>query len=108
MNVSSLELYLSSSGGDIYLVPALGGTAARLVEDAHYPSWSPDGKRIAFMSNREGRIKLWTVAADGGAPERLTKGATIDYQPAWSPDGKWIAYGSGDPSRSQGEPSISA
>ncbi len=102
LNVASLELYLSSSGGDIYVVPALGGTAARLVEDAHYPSWSPDGKRIAFMSNREGRINLWTVAADGGTPERLTKGPTVDYQPAWSPDGKWIAYGSGDRSRSQG------
>ena len=54
------------------------------------------------MSNREGRINLWTVAADGGTPERLTKGPTVDYQPAWSPDGKWIAYGSGDRSRSQG------
>ncbi len=102
LNVSSLELYLSSSHGDIYVAPALGGTAARLVEDGYYPSWSPDGKRIVFMSNREDRVNLWTVAADGGTPERLTRGDTIDYQPSWSPDGKWIAYGSGEPWRAQG------
>ena len=99
LNVSSLELYLNSSHGDIFLVPALGGTPAKLVEDGHYPSWSPDGKRIVFMSNRGGQVNLWTVSADGGAPERLTNDANIDYQPAWSPDGQWIAYGSGSYSR---------
>ena len=99
LNVSSLEFYLNSSHGDIFLVPALGGSPAKLVEDGHYPSWSPDGKRIVFMSNRGGQVNLWTVSADGGAPERLTNDANIDYQPAWSPDGKWIAYGSGSYSR---------
>jgi len=100
LNVSALELYLNSSFGDIFVVPALGGTPAKLVEGGHYPSWSPDGKRIVFMSNREGHTNLWTVAADGGTPERLTKGDAFDYQPAWSPDGGWIAYGSGDVQRS--------
>jgi Tol biopolymer transport system component len=100
LNVSALELFSNSTHGDIYLVPALGGTPAKLVEDGHYPSWSPDGKRIVFMSNRGGEVHLWTVAAEGGAPQSLTSGATvIDYQPAWSPDGQWIAYGSGDPRR---------
>jgi Tol biopolymer transport system component len=99
LNVSSLELYMNSKFGDIFVVPALGGTPAKLVEGGHYPSWSPDGKRIVFMSNREGKVNLWTIPADGGAPQRLTRGDGIDYQPSWSPDGKWIAYGSGSTTR---------
>jgi len=95
LNTSALEPYLNAKFGDIFLAPALGGSAVKLVEDGYYPSWSPDGKRIVFMSNREGRIGIWTISADGGAPAGLTHGDTIDYQPAWSPDGKWIAFGSG-------------
>ncbi|MGE5278440.1 MAG: protein kinase domain-containing protein [Acidobacteriota bacterium] len=95
LNVSALEPYLNAKFGDIFLAPALGGTAVKLVEDGYYPSWSPDGQRIVFMSNRERRLNLWTIPAGGGTPTRLTKGEDIDYQPAWSPDGKWIAYGSG-------------
>jgi eukaryotic-like serine/threonine-protein kinase len=95
LNVGNLEPYLNAKFGDILLVPALGGTAVKLVEDGYYPSWSPDGKRIVFMSNRDRQLNLWTVSADGGSPARLTKSADIDYQPAWSPDGNWIAYGSG-------------
>src|SRR5262249_8338813 len=103
LNTSALLGYLNSSFGDIFVVPALGGAAAKLIEDGHYPSWSPDGKRIVFMSNRGGRVKLWTVASDGGAPTQLTRDPqTIDYQPAWSPDGKWIAYGSELPTMTAG------
>jgi len=99
LNVSDLEFYLNSNFGDIFVVPALGGTPAKLVDDAHYPSWSPDGKRIVFMSNRERSIDLWTIDVQGGAPRRLTNDGGIDYQPAWSPDGKWIACGCGHPTR---------
>src|SRR5262249_38246767 len=103
LNPSALLVYLNSSFGDIFVVPALGGAAAKLVEDGHYPSWSPDGKRIVFMSNRGGRVKLWTVASEGGAPTQLTKEPEkIDYQPAWSPDGNGIAYGSGVPTTAAG------
>ena len=95
LNVGPLEPYLNGKFGDIFLAPALGGAAFKLVEDGYYPTWSPDGRRIAFMSNREGQVNLWTVAASGGSPVRLTRDEGIDYQPAWSPDGRWIAYGSG-------------
>ena len=56
------------------------------------PTWSPDGKSIAFISNMSGRNNLWLVPAEGGWPVRLTVSDQRQTAPAWSPDGKWIAY----------------
>src|SRR6266852_2270756 len=56
------------------------------------PTWSPDGKSIAFISNMSGRNNIWTVAADGGWPVQVTISDQRQSSPAWSPDGKWIAY----------------
>ncbi len=56
------------------------------------PTWSPDGKMIAFVSNMSGRNNLWLVPSDGGWPEQLTVSDQRQTAPAWSPDGKWIAY----------------
>lgn len=57
------------------------------------PKWSPDGKWIAFTSNRrDNRNQLFVIRADGGEAEQITeqKGSIGDFE--WSPDGKWIAY----------------
>src|SRR5580698_2843409 len=56
------------------------------------PTWSPDGKSIAFISNLSGRNNLWLVPAEGGWPLQLTVSDQRQTAPAWSPDGKWIAY----------------
>src|SRR5271163_420570 len=56
------------------------------------PTWSPDGKQIAFVSNMSGRNNLWLVPSDGGWPVQLTVSDERQTSPAWSPDGKWIAY----------------
>jgi dipeptidyl aminopeptidase/acylaminoacyl peptidase len=56
------------------------------------PTWSPDGKQIAFISNMSGRNNLWLVPAEGGWPVQLTVSDQRQTAPAWSPDGKWIAY----------------
>ena len=56
------------------------------------PTWSPDGKSVAFISNMSGRNNLWTVPAEGGWPVQLTVSDQRQTSPAWSPDGKWIAY----------------
>jgi len=56
------------------------------------PTWSPDGKSIAFISNMSGRNNLWLVPAEGGWPVQLTVSDQRQAAPAWSPDGKWIAY----------------
>ncbi|MFZ0138312.1 MAG: hypothetical protein WAK89_14685, partial [Candidatus Sulfotelmatobacter sp.] len=56
------------------------------------PTWSPDGKSIAFISNMSGRNNLWLVPVAGGWPVQLTVSDQRQSSPAWSPDGKWIAY----------------
>jgi dipeptidyl aminopeptidase/acylaminoacyl peptidase len=56
------------------------------------PTWSPDGKSIAFISNMSGRNNIWIVPADGGWPVQLTVSDQRQDRPTWSPDGKWIAY----------------
>jgi dipeptidyl aminopeptidase/acylaminoacyl peptidase len=73
--------------------------------DDDEPAWSPDGKRIAFTSNRSlpepdrtYNTDIWIVAADskdkGAHPTQVTTNPGEDHQAAWSPDGKWIAYSS--------------
>ena len=61
--------------GDLYCVPANGGEARQLTTNAAYdsqPIWSPDGKKIAFTSNREGSLDVYVISAKGGTPTRLT------------------------------------
>ncbi len=88
--------------GSIWVVPAAGGPATRITDvfnDARQPSWSPDGRAIAFFAYRDGGYDLWAVAPDGTNQRKLTFGAFDDREPAWSHDGRRIAFSSdrGDP-----------
>jgi Tol biopolymer transport system component/DNA-binding winged helix-turn-helix (wHTH) protein len=56
------------------------------------PSWSPDGRRIAYATDRAGNFDIWIQSIDGHDPVRVTKSSEPDWQPAWSPDGKSIAF----------------
>jgi DNA-binding winged helix-turn-helix (wHTH) protein len=55
-------------------------------------TWSPDGRFIAYSSNRGGKFDIWVQQVSGGDPVQITKGPSHNWQPDWSPDGKFIAY----------------
>jgi TolB protein len=56
------------------------------------PAWSPDGRQIAFESDRDGESRIYVMGADGSNPVRLTSPPGKDSHPSWSPDGKQIAF----------------
>ena len=63
--------------------------------DAIQPSWSPNGKRIAFWFVEEGKLgELATIPADGGEPVVIAQSEAMDWNPVWSPDGRYIFFGS--------------
>ncbi len=80
---------------DIYVMDGDGSNQRRVtVNPARdwFPTWSPDGNKIAFLSNRnKDRQQIWVIDADGKNPMRLTDGL-MDYHPDWSPDGTKIVY----------------
>ena len=81
--------------GDIYTMPITGGTPVRIAEGLPYetqPRFSPDGRRIAFTSDRGGGDNIWIMNADGSDKRQLTKeDFRLLNQPTWSPDGRYIA-----------------
>ncbi len=81
--------------GDVWRCTASGGVAERVtVHPAYdgYPAWSPDGKWIAFSSNREGRYDVYVMPAAGGTPRRITFHPSDDYVCDWSPDGAEVLF----------------
>jgi len=96
------ERALFVARGEVFTVPIENGPTRNLTRSsgAHdkWARWSPDGRRIAFVSDRTGEDEIWLVAQDGsGEPQRLTTdGDVMRYAPEWSPDGKYLAFSDKD------------
>lgn len=81
--------------GDLWSVPSSGGKAERLTSHLGrdvQPQFSPDGKSIAFSSNRNGNYDLFLMSADGGAPRQLTFDSGTEFASGFTPDGQWVLF----------------
>ena len=79
----------------VYVAAADGRTPARRFTHGnkdHSPRWSPDGRFLAFISDRGEKNQLFVAPLDGGEPKQVTKAKHGISQPAWSPDSRRIAY----------------
>lgn len=80
---------------DLYLKPINGSTITQLTNDSSdeiMPTFSPDGKRIAYASNRSGNWDIYVMPSMGGKAVQLTDDAAHDLHPSWSADGRRIVY----------------
>ena len=96
--------------GDIYKVAVTGGNAIQLTTQSSYemnPVWSPDGRYLAFASDRKGNFDVFIMPSTGGAPTRLTTNSASELPWAFSPDGKYIYFSAAiqDPASSVSFPS---
>jgi tricorn protease len=83
--------------GDIYTVETIGGTARPITSHPAHdinPVFSPDGRWIAFSSNRHGSYDVFVTSVRGGKPRRLTFDSSADMVCGWSPDGKQVLFAS--------------
>lgn len=93
--VTSADMKENANDADVWLVSASGGEPVRLTtnkKNDNQPRWSPDSKRIAFVSSREEKPQIFLISPFGGEAEKLTDSKSGVQSFQWSPDGNRIAY----------------
>ncbi len=80
----------------VYVVPMTGGTPRQLTAQgpSYWHGWSPDGKTLAIVAQRNGDFDIYGVPAEGGPETRLTTAPGLDDGSEYSPDGRWIYFNS--------------
>jgi dipeptidyl aminopeptidase/acylaminoacyl peptidase len=98
--VTQADMKTNFRNSDLWLVAADAGEPRQITNSPRRddsPQWSPDSRRIAFISDREGKAQVYVIAIDGGEAQKLTDVKTSVQSFEWSPDGKRIAYIAADP-----------
>jgi dipeptidyl aminopeptidase/acylaminoacyl peptidase len=93
--VQSVDLDANQKPKQIYIAPINGGPARQITSTGttnERPRWSPDSRRIAFISNRSGTAQVWIMNADGSSPAQITHLATEAGGVLFSPDGKNLVF----------------
>ncbi len=92
--ISTPDLEANRSVSNIWIVSTSGGDAIQLTQSGKdsAPSWSPDGKTLAFLSGRDGTSQVYVISMEGGEAKKLTTLSTGADLFKWSPDGKSIAF----------------
>jgi TolB protein len=80
----------------VYILPVTGGTPRRITRNApsYWHGWSPDGKTLAFVGERNGNFDIYSIPVEGGPETRLTTAKGLDDGPEYSPDGQFIYFNS--------------
>ena len=90
----------------LYVKAVNGSTSTQITDESAndaQPVFSPDGKRIAFASDRGGQWDIWVAQSDGRRPVQLTSTPWPELHPSWSPDGKRLVYCRVNPREGRGE-----
>ncbi len=92
--VSTPDMEANRNAGNIWMVPAAGGTAVQLTQSGHdsAPAWSPDSKTLAFISSRDGNSQVYVLSMEGGESHAITHLSSGADMVKWSPDGGTIAF----------------
>ncbi|MFY9610521.1 MAG: S9 family peptidase [Blastocatellia bacterium] len=98
--VTQADMKTNLRNTDVWLVPADGGEPQQLTRSPKrddQPRWSSDSRRLAFISDRDGKAQVYVLSIDAGEARKVTDVQTSVQSFEWSPDGKRIAYIAADP-----------
>lgn len=92
-----------SGASIVYTLPATGGTPKRITAKgpSYLHGWSPDGRWLVYVGQRNGELDIYRISADGGDEIRLTDTPRLDDGPEYTPDGRWIYFNSARTGRMQ-------
>jgi dipeptidyl aminopeptidase/acylaminoacyl peptidase len=98
--VTQADMKTNFRNSDLWIVSADGGEPRVLTRSPKrddQPRWSNDSRRLAFISDRDGKAQIYVISVDGGEAEKITDAPTAVQSFDWSPDGRSIAYIAADP-----------